>query len=133
MKEKLQNTAWLVFLLLGLLQVSSSLQSLCILCLQPDHWDWLTRDPEALDYLTLTWRWLGVTGLTFGIWTLVITLAGYRKGERWTWFAMWLWPAFLIGQGIVFPWSWPVIAVLLVFAAYGLALPYPKFFPKHAG
>mgnify|MGYP006971714097 CR=1 FL=1 len=130
MKSKIQNVGWIIFILFGLLQISSGLQSLCILCMEPGHWDWLTSDPEVLDYLNLTWRWIGVVGLTFGIWTLVITLTGFRQGVRWTWWAMWLWPAFLAAQAIIFPYTMPMMAILIGVAVIGLFLPYRRFFPK---
>jgi len=131
MKENVQKYAGLVLLMLfGMLQITSSLGSLCILCAQPDHWDWLSRDPEVLDYLNITWRWMGVNGLAFAILTIAVLVTGYRKGERWAWFAMWTWPAFLIAQGIVFPFTWPEMRILLVIAAAGLFVPYRRFFPK---
>ncbi|MBC8336571.1 MAG: hypothetical protein H8E29_15015 [Anaerolineales bacterium] len=130
MKSKIQNIGWIIFILFGLLQISSGLPSLCILCMEPGHWDWLTSAPEVLEYLNLTWRWLGVTSLAFGVWTLAIAATAFRKGERWAWFAMWVWPAYLAAQGIVFPFQWPAMRILIVFALIGLFVPYRIFFPK---
>ena len=127
---RLGRYAWLIFFVLGLLAVISGLQSLCILCTEPDHWAWLTRDSEALDYLNLTWRWLGINSIAFGILTMVISATVYRRADRWAWYAMWIWPAYLIAQGVVFPWRWPVMDILLAIATLGLLIPFRRFFPK---
>ena len=67
---------------------------------------------------------------------LAITLTGYRRGEKWAWYTMWLVPAVLVGQGLwysVFLGDFnemvqyiPIVTVALV----GLLLPYRKFFPR---
>jgi hypothetical protein len=67
---------------------------------------------------------------------LAITLTGYRRGEKWAWYTMWLVPALLVGQGLfnsVFlndfkeMLSWIPITTL---SLLGLFLPYRKFFPR---
>jgi len=130
MRVKLQDGFWLIFLLFGLLQMSSGLQSLCILCREPEHWNWLSNDPEVLDYLNVTWRWIGVTSMAFGLILLVITVTGYVRRERWAWFVMWIWPAYLITQGITFPYTWPMMGALLFFSLIALIVPIRRFFPN---
>ena len=92
--------------------------------------------PEAALYV----RWLtGALGMLKTSWSflvLAITLTGYRKGEKWAWYTLWLVPALLVGQGIfnsvflgdineMLPWV-PITTITL----FGLLLPFRKFFPK---
>jgi hypothetical protein len=74
--------------------------------------------------------------ISWSLLVLAITLTGYRRGEKWAWYTMWLVPALLVGQGIfnsVFlgdfneMLSWiPITSLSLL----GLFLPYRKFFPR---
>ena len=47
--------------------------------------------------------------------TVVIAANAFRRGERWAWFAFWVWPLFFIFHGAAF------FAVDFVFAALGIA------------
>ena len=47
--------------------------------------------------------------------TVAVTLTAFRRGERWAWMVLWVWPAFFVVHGaLVFP-------VDFVFAALGAA------------
>ena len=133
MMVKIQRTAWIIFVLFGLSVVLPGYQSLCLLCIEPQHWDWLTRDPNILDYLNETWRLIGIHQLAFGLLTLIIAATSYRKGVIWAWFAMWIWPAYIIGIGFVAPYLWPALIVYMLLAIIGLFLPYRLFFPQENG
>ena len=74
--------------------------------------------------------------ISWSLFLLAITLTGYRKGEKWAWYTMWLAPAILVSQAIldasflgdinqVLKWI-PITSLSLV----GLLLPYRRFFPK---
>jgi len=84
--------------------------------------------------------WLHMTSgnlkISWSLFLLAITLTGYRKGEKWAWYAMWLAPAVLVCQAILdatflgdvnqmLKWI-PITSIAL----FGLLLPYRKFFPK---
>ncbi len=69
----------------------------------------------------------GVLYLGFGMFGLAISGFGYRKGERWAWYASLPMPiTFLvfIVLGVLFE------LVFLIISLLGLFLPYRKFFPK---
>jgi hypothetical protein len=81
---------------------------------------------------------LGNLKISWSLFLIAITLTGYRKGEKWAWYTMWLAPAILVCQAIldatflgdvnqVLKWI-PITFLSLV----GLLLPYRKFFPKIA-
>ena len=95
-----------------------------------------TLSPEAALFV----RWLtGALGMLKTSWSflvIAITLTGYRKGEKWAWYTLWLVPALLVGSGIfnsiflgdineMLQWI-PIMTLTLL----GLFLPYRKFFPR---
>lgn len=93
-----------------------------------------------LDYLV---RAGGANLLVLGLFGMAVSWTGFRRGERWAWYAMWLWPVWfalvvlllmsvykLPGPGVPPPFvSGPVFLILSVLA---LLLPYRKFFPKQS-
>ena len=69
----------------------------------------------------------GVTWLFFNVIALVVLFRGFRQGERWAWWTLWLLPLlwlshFLFGAA-------PVLdLVIAIITAVGLILPYRRFF-----
>ena len=92
--------------------------------------------PEATELVRFLFGTVGVLKTSWSLLVLAITLTGYRRGEKWAWYTMWLVPAVLVGQGLwysVFLGDFtemlqyiPIMTVSLV----GLFLPYRKFFPR---
>jgi ABC-type iron transport system FetAB permease component len=65
---------------------------------------------------------------------LLITCFAFRKGHRWSWFAMWLFPAALAAMVVLMalhdaPELAGIYGVIAGLAAIGLLLPIRKFFP----
>ncbi len=94
------------------------------------------KSPEATELVYFLYSALGMLKTSWSFLVLAITLTGFRKGEKWAWFTMWLVPGLLVGQGLfnsifhgdfneMLPWI-PITTVSLV----GLFLPFRKFFPK---
>jgi len=94
------------------------------------------KSPEATELVYFLYGALGMLKTSWSFLVLAITLTGFRKGEKWAWFTMWLVPATLVGQGLfnsvllgdfneMLPWI-PITTVSLL----GLFLPYRKFFPR---
>jgi hypothetical protein len=92
--------------------------------------------PEATELVRFLLGAVGVLKTSWSLLILAITLTGYRRGEKWAWYTMWLAPAILVGQGLfnsvflgdfneMLQWI-PITTVSLV----GLLLPYRKFFPR---
>lgn len=60
--------------------------------------------------------------------TVAVTLTAFRRGERWAWMALWVWPAFFVVHGaLVFPVDFVLaalgVAALLVTASERGAVP----------
>jgi len=92
--------------------------------------------PEATELIYWLYRGMGNLKTSWSLFVLAITLTGYRKGERWAWYTLWLVPGILACSVIfntiflgdineVLPWI-PITFLSLV----GLLLPYRRFFPR---
>ncbi len=92
--------------------------------------------PEATELVRFLFGAVGVLKTSWSLLVLAITLTGYRRGEKWAWYTMWLVPALLVGQGLfnsvflgdfneMLPWI-PITSLSLLW----LFLPYRKFFPR---
>lgn len=91
-----------------------------------------------IDYLV---RAGGVHLFVLGLLSLVICLTAFRRGERWSWFAMWLWPLWMVlvvmlllsaykqpGPGV----PPPLVSgsIILILAVVTLVLAYRKYLPN---
>jgi hypothetical protein len=92
--------------------------------------------PKAIELINWLYRGMGNLKTSWSFFVLAITVTGYRKGEKWAWYTMWLVPGILVSSAIfntiylgdineVLPWI-PITSLSLV----GLFLPYRKFFPR---
>jgi hypothetical protein len=92
--------------------------------------------PEATKLIL--WLYIGMGNLktSWSLLVIAITLTGYRKGEKWAWYTLWLVPTILVSSAIyniyfvgnineALPWI-PITFLSLV----GLLLPFKKFFPR---
>jgi hypothetical protein len=105
-------------------------------------WEQLeAASPDAAAMIDLKLRIGGVQFLFLGLFSMAIVLTGFRRGERWAWYTMWLHPLFLGLHTLVILSAYkhpqagipvPLVSgpVVLVITALTLALPYRKFFPK---
>jgi hypothetical protein len=120
---------WVVFLLIGLIILVSSLQNIIFLPLvTPEgRLDWLTSDPEVLDYVAMHFRILGVWQLALGLLVLAIAVTGLRQRQLWAWTVMWIVPVLLLGVTLVMPWLVPFTPALLILAAGTLLLSRSEF------
>jgi hypothetical protein len=141
-----EKYAWVIFIALGLLWVVVGLNQIFLQdeLLESDvelvtdmSWsDLKASSPVATDFV----RWLyGAMGLLKTSWSflvLAITLTGYRRGEKWAWYTLWLVPILLVSSALfnvsfvgdvshTLQWI-PITSISLV----GLLLPIRRFFPR---
>jgi hypothetical protein len=137
---------WVVYLFLGLLWLVVGLTQVFnpeeLLDNEAQHITGMsmseleTSFPEATELSRFVFGSVGVLKTSWSLFLLAITLTGFRRGEKWAWYTMWLAPAVLVGQGLwysVFLGDFnemliyiPIMTVALV----GLFLPFRKFFPR---
>ena len=146
MKRVYEKFAWTIFVGLGLLWLLVGL----IAVFQPEGifendaqsvtempWSELkASSPEGADFVVFVYGQMGLLKMSWSFFVLVITLTGYRAGQRWAWYTMWSVPVLLVSdalfsavyvgdasQTLEFV---PITAITLL----GLILPYRTFFTR---
>ena len=146
MERVYEKYAWVIFLALGLMWMVVGL----VQVFSPDElletdaqlitgisWSELkASSPVATDLVRFHYGSMGLLKTSWSLFVLAIALTGYRKGEKWAWYTLWLAPLILVWSAIfnvsfvgdvnqTLQWI-PIMTVTLL----GLLLPYRKFFPK---
>jgi hypothetical protein len=96
----LRRNAWIVFLFFAVLAT--------LFGVFPGSWFEEGGDRDA-PLLTSTYAAVAI------VLTVAIALTAFRRGERWAWFAFWVWPLFFVIHGAAF------FLVDFLFAAMGVA------------
>ena len=144
--KRVEKYAWLVFVGLGLLWVvvgfyqaflPSGLAETEAQHIIGMSWSELkASSPAAAEFIRWFYGALGLLKISWSFLVLAITLTGYRRGEKWAWYTLWLVPAALLAQGIfdsvflgdvneMLQWV-PITSISLL----GLLLPIRRFFPR---
>jgi hypothetical protein len=136
--EALARRAWLLLLLVGLGIAYFSYDNLVVIpALDPADpergWAWLTSDPEVIEYIKFWFRNFGLWVLAVAVFVIVISVTGYRQGERWAWFSLLYLPVHIVIHMLIWPWTMPVLSVMLLLTLAGLLLPVRTFFPRGEG
>ena len=123
---------WLGFFVFGVLLSAYGLYAITLPDLMPDHWDWLTSDENAVEYITGVFRIIGLNALGFGIFVSIASATAYRQGQRWAWFAFWYLPVFF---ALAIPFTWPRFfwAPFMVISLATLIGSYRRFFRESEG
>ena len=146
MARTYEKYGWAVYLALGILWLVVGL----VQVFSPDEllrtdaqlitdmsWSELkASSPVATDLVRFHYGQMGLLKTSWSLLVLAITLTGYRRGEKWAWYTLWLVPTLLVWNAFynvyflgdvnqMLQWI-PVTTVSLL----GLLLPYRKFFPR---
>lgn len=119
---------WIFLIIIGLLHLLPTISGFCIPCVDPNHWDWLTREQEVVDYLAFVWQNLSLFEAGLSLVMMAAAIIGYRRRERLAWYLSWFWLPVLIGEMILSPWSWPILVPLIVILVLGQLWTYSYFF-----
>jgi len=107
-------------------------------------WEGLQKTSPALaNLIDLQVRSGGMHLVMLATVSSLVCLLGYRRGARWSWYALWAWPLLMIFIFVMFvtadrqpdfPPPPPMISAPIFFIIFVLALllPYRKFFPKQS-
>ena len=146
MERKREKYGWMIYLFLGLLwlvvglyQVFSPNELLNddALLITGMSWSELkASNPVVTDLVRFHFGSMGVLKTSWSLFVIAISLTGYRKGEKWAWYMLWLAPLVLVWSAIfnvsflgdvnqALQWI-PILTISLL----GLFLPYRKFFSK---
>jgi hypothetical protein len=141
-----EKYGWLVYLFLGLMWLWVGLTQVfnpeVLLDNEAQHITGMSLSeleasfPEATELAHFLIGSVGNLKTSWSLLVLVITLTGFRKGEKWAWYTMWLATVALVHQGIwysVYLGDFnelvtyvPIVTLNLV----ALFLPFRKFFPR---
>jgi hypothetical protein len=106
------------------------------------HWeDVQATSPNIANLIDLSTRSQGLTLIVVSSLSIAITLAAFRRGERWAWYALWIWPIwnaaililfYLAERHADFPPPPPMLSapVFFTITLLALVLSYRKFFPR---
>ncbi|UCG44726.1 MAG: hypothetical protein JSV58_04805 [Candidatus Bathyarchaeota archaeon] len=146
MEQVFEKYGWGIYLALGLLWVVVGLNQAFL----PDglaenevqrvlniSWSELeASSPITINLIRFMYGGLGLLKVSWSFLVLAITVTGYRKGEKWAWYTLWLVPGLLVSSalfnaiflGDVFQMLEfiPILSISLL----GLLLPYKKYFPR---
>lgn len=148
MRERFyERYAWVVFLGIGVLVLAGGIPHMLGMNTDPALVTSIagqtieeiqTTSPLLFDLYEFYFRGGGLSDIGVAFFLIVIALCAYRKGERWSWFALWFVPVFfLLWLVISLPLPaearaslQPPLIVFLVLSLLGLLVPIRKFFPK---
>lgn len=141
-----ERYAWVVFFFFPIFFILESVRGL-LFVVPPDEtnlqsitgmsWSQLAAsNPRLAEYIGFAS--VGTYGVQLAFATIIMAIAitSYRKGERWAWYALWIFPFFQIliaaarylryGDVETAAFELPFLILILL----GLLLPYRQFFPK---
>ena len=96
----------------------------------------VSSNPRLASFIASTLVDDGISGVGLAIFGMLVSATGYRKGEKWAWFASWTMPAgILAAQLNVYQLTGSTMIILLavvftVVSILALMLPFRQFFPK---
>jgi len=124
----------LIFALVGIIRPDLAWSDLGNEKLTGTTWSQLVAStPWVADLFVWQYRALTVVALLGFVLTIAISLNSYRRGEKWAWYAFWIWPVFAgleiaLHTGIGLSPLRPILGLIIILL--GLFLPYRKFFPR---
>jgi len=135
MIKHLSKYAWVLLMMVGLSFVYYAYDNIIVIpALSPTDpergWAWLTTDPEVIDYIKYWFRIFGIWVFAVAVFIMAISVTGFRKGEKWAFFSLLYVPIHIVFHMFLWPWTIPILAVILLLTVSGLMLPYRQFFPK---
>lgn len=146
MESRLLRIGWIVLLVLGIFWIASSFYTLSG-GWQERAWEQMTgqawssfaaSNPAATaQHISMSARMDGVAQLAMGALVVMIVLFAYRRGQKWSWYALLAggiiyWLGFLIFEIIAGgPIPWVVLGLILLIV--GLALPAKDILTQKSG
>lgn len=146
-KKWFEEYAWVIFLILGIVVFVGGIPHFLGVNTDPILVETISgktveelqsSEPMFFDLYDFYFRGGGLSDVGFGFFLIVITLNGYRKGEKWAWYALCSVPVWFlawVGLSVTLPAEsqaalYPPLTIIIVLSLLGLILPFRKFFPK---
>jgi hypothetical protein len=123
------SACWGLFFAYGLLFIAYGVYLAVLPSADPDHWRYYTRDPDVIAYLADDFRASGGLMVGFGALTMLTSVRWFRAGDRWAWYAYWIFPV-LFAWNMATTWAVVLWLLLLLATVVALAISYRSFFPR---
>jgi len=81
-----ERHAWCVFFGFGVPFVVYGVYLFLLPHSQPNHWNWLTTDPQVVRYIADHFQWSGALATGFGFFALVTSVMAFRRAHIWAWY-----------------------------------------------
>lgn len=120
--------SWGLFLSYGVLFSAYGVYLVVLPTADPDHWRYYTTDPQVIAYLSDEFRATGGLMVVFGAMTSLVAARWFRAGDRWAWYACWIFPV-LFAWNMATTWAVTLWLVLLVVTVAALVTSRRRFFP----
>lgn len=132
----MKQFGWIVFLVIGaLILLFAAYNAFYIPALDPadpdEGWEWLTTDPEIIEYIKFNFRVQGMWQFGYGL--LVMAAFVLRRGSRWAWLGLWSVPLVLVFMFFMMPWTLPFIMLPMAAGIGALILSRPRHTIRNAG
>jgi hypothetical protein len=85
-----------------------------------DHWDWLTSDPEVIEYIKFWFRSHGIWTAANGLFFALVAATAFKHGERWAWWVLAYLPVHIILLTTQIYWMFFITLPLLALAGWSL-------------
>ena len=138
---------WALHLVLSARDFLPNLQDLCLPCapgaqtpilaVTGTTWSQLVAsNPRFASFLASTLVDDGISGVGLAVFGMIVSLTGYRKGEKWAWYVSWSMPVgILAAQLNVYTLTGSIMVIYLaaaftIVSLLALLLPYRQFFPR---
>ena len=138
---------WALHLVLSARDFLPSLQDSCLACasgaatpiLAVTGMTWsqlVASNPKFASFLASTLTDDGISGVGLAVFGIIVSVTGYRKGEKWAWYVSWSMPiGILAAQLNVYALTGSVMVIYLataftIVSVLALFLPYRQFFPR---
>lgn len=134
MKLRLQHS-WILLFLAGLLIAYFAYDNLVVIPgldpADPDRgWRWLTTDPQVIEYIKFWFRNFGFWVLAVAVFVMIISATGFRQRQKWAWYTLLYLPVHIGIHMVIWPWTIPILLIVMIMTLAGLLLPFRDFFPR---
>jgi len=96
----------------------------------------VSSNPKFASFLASTLVDDGISSVGLAVFGMVVSMTGYRKGEKWAWYISWSMPiGILVAQLNVYALTGSIMVIFLaaaftIVSLLALLLPYRQFFPR---
>ena len=109
---------WWAFAAIGIAFLAGGLFVLIMSVIQPAYFGYQSLHPEVVDEIENLYRDRALLSMVLGFVTVAVSYGGYRRGEKWAWYAFLAFPVFFslafLFTSAPIGWAIPLIGSIVV-------------------